>query len=252
MLRIGIVAGLITALPLAMVQAQQPQAAQLERFDNEHDYPSKERLLRDITTQHPDAGPALLRLAQSTKNTDTRWMAMRGMATLHYDASAPFLEASLKDTDALVRANAARAIFDLRISDASPQLLAMFAAEQDTGAIQQASLALHGLGVKAALPYIREKIPLYTGQTRFWLLQALGVLGDASDVPFVAAYLENQNDMPSEDAATYALQDLTGVHFGYPRTGLGSYPSPELLAARAWWNAHKDTWPRCGDCSRRN
>jgi hypothetical protein len=248
MLRIGIVAGLITVLPLTMVQAQ---TAPLASFDNEHDYPAKERLLNALANQYPDAGPALLRLAQSTQNTDTRWMAMRGMATLHYTAAAPFLEASLKDSDALVRANAARAIFDLRIADASPQLLAMFAAEKDPGAIQQASLALSGLGIKAALPSIREKIPIYTGQTRGWLLQALGRLGNADDVPFVAAYLENQNDTPGEFPATGALQDLTGVNFGYPRTGL-SYPSPEMLKARAWWNAHKDAWPRCDDCSRKN
>lgn len=125
----------------------------------------------------------------------------------------------------------------------------MFAAEQDPAAIQQASLALHGMGVKAALPFIREKIPLYTGQTRSWLLQALGRLGDAADVPFVAAYLDEAHDA---DAATGAIQQLTGVNFGYPRMGLNSVPSQEALAARAWWISHKDDWPRCDDCSRKN
>jgi HEAT repeat protein len=173
-------------------------------------------------------------------------MAMRGMATLHYTACAPFLEASLKDADALVRANAARALGDLQIKDASDPLLAMFAAENEPPAVQQASLALRMLNVKAAAPYLREKIPAFTGQTRAWLIQALGTLGSAADdVPLIAEYL---NEMMSDMAATEAIQELAGVTFG-PRTlGLSGYPTPETVAARAWWKSHKDGWPQCGDC----
>ena len=217
----------------------------LLRFDNEHDLSGKERLLLAVTSQAGVAGPALLRLAQTTTNTDSRWMAMRGMATLHYTACAPFLEASLKDSDALVRANAARALGDLRIRNASAPLLAMFAAEQEPPAIQQASLALRMLDVKPAAPVIREKIPVFTGQTRAWLIQALGTLGSAADVPLIAGYLDQ---MMTDMAATEAIQELTGVSFG-PRTlGLSGYPPPETLAARAWWKSHKDEWPHCDDC----
>jgi HEAT repeat protein len=173
-------------------------------------------------------------------------MAMRGMATLRYTACAPFLEASLKDFDALVRANAARALGDLRIGNASDPLLAMFATEKEPPAIQQASLALRMLNIKAAAPYIREKISAFTGQTRAWLIQALGTLGSAAaDVPLVAGYLD---EMMSDMAATEAIQELAGVSFG-PRTlGLISYPPPETVAARAWWKSHKDGWPHCDDC----
>ena len=174
------------------------------RFDNEHDYPAKERLFRTLTDKDAGAGPSLLRLAESTSNTDTRWMAMRGMATLHYAASAPFLVASLKDSDVLVRANAARALADLQIRSASDALLTMFAAETQSAAIEQASLALRLLNIKAAAPYIRQKIPIRTGQTRDWLVQALGTLGNAAiDVPLIAGYLD---DISSGMAATEAYR----------------------------------------------
>lgn len=171
---------LITPLtPSVFTQPSQPIGSLLLRFDNEHHLPEKEQLLLAVTGQGAEAGPALLRLAQSTTNTDTRWMAMLGMATLCYTACAPFLEASLKDSDAPVRANAARSLGDLRIRNAAAPLLALFGAEQEPPAIQQASLALRMLDVKAAAPYIAR-------QTRSWVIQALGAPGSAADVPLIA------------------------------------------------------------------
>jgi len=231
--------------PSVFAQQSESTASLLLQFDSQHDLSAKEHLLLTVTNKDAGAGPALLRLAKSTTNSDTRWMAMRGMATLGYKACAPFLEASLKDSDALVRANAARALGDLQIRNASDALLAMFAAEQEPPAIQQASLALRMLDIKSASPYIRQKIPAFTGQTRAWLIQALGTLGSAADVPLIAGYLD---EMMTDMAATEAIRELAGVSFG-PRTlGLSGYPPPETLAARAWWKSHKDKWPHCDDC----
>lgn len=215
--------------PSLLAQRSESTASLLLRFDNEHDLSAKEYLLLTVTNKDAGAGPALLRLAQSTTNSDTRWMATCGMATLRYTACAPFLEASLKDSDGLIRANAARALGDLRMRNASDALLVKFAAEQEPSAIQQASLALRMLDIKA----------------RVWLIQALGALGSAADVPLIAAYLD---EMMSDMTATEAIQELAGVSFG-PRTlGLSGYPPPETLAARAWWKSHKDKWPHCDDC----
>jgi hypothetical protein len=237
---------LMTQLTSILAQTPESTASLLLRFDGEHDLAAKERLLLTLTNQDSEAAPALLRLAESTTNSDTRWMAMRGMATLHYKACAPFLEASLTDSAALVRANAARALGDLRIKDAGDPLLAMFTAEPEPGAIEQASAALRMLNIKAAAPYIREKIPAFEGQTRVWLIQALGALGSAVvDVPFIAGFLEERmTDM----FAAEAIEELAGVSFG-PRTlGLSSDPTPATLAARAWWKSHKQDWPHCSDC----
>ena len=171
---------------------------------------------------------------------------MQGMATLHYAECAPFLEASLRDSNLLVRGNAALALSDLRIADASALVLSMFANEQDTIAIQYAAGALRTLGVKAAAPSIREKISVFNGQTRSTLIQVLGTLGSDDDLPLIAGYLNDA--MGSEIAATRAVEELAGVNFGPLRTGIGGYPPPELIAARAWWASHKDAWPRCDDC----
>jgi hypothetical protein len=241
-----IVAMLLLLTPVFYAQQQEPFANLLARFDGEHDLAKKESLLRDITDRGGGAGPPLLQLANSTKNTDTRWMAMRGMATLHYVEAAPFLQECLKDPEWTVRANAARALGDLRIKNAASGLIAMFAVEEEPGALQQASLALRLLDVKAAAPYIRQKVPQHPGQTRVWLLQALGGLGSAMDVPLIAGYLDGS--APEAGAAADAIQELTGVDFGPRRMGLQGYPTPVILAARAWWSSHKVDWPHCADC----
>ena len=246
---------LFVVLPASLLEAQpsESMAGLLLRLDNEHDYAQKSRLLNGLTSEYPDAGGGLLRLARSTKNTDTRWMAMRGMAMLHYTAGAPFLKVSLKNSDWVVRANAARALGDLRITNAANALLAMFAVEQEPAVVEQASLALHMLNVKAAAPYIRERIPRFTGQTRSWLLQALGALGSDSDVPLIAGYLDSSDPASAMTAmaAAYALEELVSVQFGPHVTGASALPGPETLLARSWWGSHKDQWPRCDDCHRK-
>jgi HEAT repeats len=239
-------------LTLAIAPSACPQGPLLSadlyaRFDNEHDLARKERLLGQITDDRLSAGTTLLHLAEHTKNSDTRWIAMRGMATVHCEACAGFLEVSLRDPDAAVRANAARALGDLRVTASGPKIQAMFAAEKDPGAIEQASLALHMLDVRAAAPYIRIKIPKYTWQTRAWLLQTLGALGSSTDVPLIAGYLSS-SDMASAMAATAALEELTGISFGPHPNGPFGYPPPDMLAAREWWKSHEAVWPHCDDC----
>lgn len=229
-----------------IAQTTETAADLLGRFDAEQNLAAKALLLLDLTSHNADAGPALLRLAQSTEHPETRWMAIRGMGILHYAGGISYMEASLRDPDALVRANAARALGDLRVTDASGLMLAMFTQEQDPSALQQACLALSELGVKAAALYLRAKISVFRGQTRGWLIQALGSLGDASDVPQIAAYLDD--GVVCDDIAASAIEELAGVTFGPKGTGTGGCPQPRTIAARAWWQSHKDAWPRCDDC----
>jgi hypothetical protein len=244
---------LLFATVLGGSGAAQPQLLPLQEalrtFDEEHDLAKKELHLLELTHAHPDAGPQLLALAKSTPHTDTLWMAMRGMRDLHYKRCESFLRRSLAHADALVRANAARTIGDLHLEHAKKELLRMFAVEKDRGAIEQASLALRELDVRTAAVEIRAKIPNYNGQTRAWLLQALGTLGGKSDVPVIAAYLDS-SDRASAYIAPEALEQLAGLDFG-PRimNGGEGIPTKRMLAARAWWQSHKESWPRCDDCT---
>lgn len=65
--------------------------------------------MRGITERFPGCGPDLVRLAETTDQVDTKWMAIRGMSTLHFAAAADFLQKSLGDKNSAIRANAARA-----------------------------------------------------------------------------------------------------------------------------------------------
>jgi hypothetical protein len=204
----------LSTVTLAVAQQDQPFLRDaLSGFDQEHDLAKKEYRLQALVQHYPSAGPALLNLAKSTRYPDTRWMSMRGMRDLHYVGCEAFLKQSLVDHDSLVRANAARVLGDLGLKDAKKDLLAMFAAENDPAAVEQASLAIRVLNVRAAVPSIRKKIPHYTWQTRAWLLQALGALGDKSDVPLIAGFL-NSSDNASAQTSTDALGSLcTGRGF---------------------------------------
>ena len=61
---------LIAAVTASVFAQQLEPPALLIQFDNERNLAAKEHLLLTITTQGPGAGPSLLRLAQSTTNTD--------------------------------------------------------------------------------------------------------------------------------------------------------------------------------------
>lgn len=230
-----------------LAQQVQPLPDALRVFDQEHDLAKKEYELLSITQQHPESGPALLALAQKTQFSDTRWMAMRGMRDVQFRGCESFLKQELKSSDALVRSNAARVIGDLGFQSADEDLSAMFKAEHDPGAVEQASLSLRVLNVRTSAPLIRRKITLFTGQTRAWLLQAIGSVGDKRDVPLIAGFLDSP-DWASSIIAADALEQLTGVNFGPRQYGPQSLPSPRTLKARAWWAQHRARWPSCNDC----
>src|SRR6185437_7753972 len=246
----------VIAVVLATVFITQSMIAQearsltsfLNTFDQEHDLAKKDRDLQDLIKQYPQAGPSLLMLAQATRYTDTKWMAIRGMGDLQFRDCEPFLRKALTSPDALVRSNAARVIRDLEFHSAEGDLIAMFALERDPRAIEQASLSLSNLKVEASVPLIRQKIPQFAGQTREWLLQALGRLGNKSDVPLIAGYLSTPDPAESSTTAVDAIEEITGVNFGPRQTGPQGIPTFRTMQARSWWQSHRENWPRCDDC----
>lgn len=127
-------------------------------FEDAHDLDEKESVLREITTRFPGAGPELHKLAQGTTDVDTRWMAIRGIGYLKYEKAAPFLINSLHSDHHYVRANAARALDDMKVFSAGPALIALLKDEQDGSVIEQTSLALQMIGARGAVPILELKV----------------------------------------------------------------------------------------------
>jgi HEAT repeats len=210
-------------------------------FQAAHGLEEKERILREITTRFPRAGPTLLKVAEGTTDVDTRWMAIRGIGFLKYKKAAPFLVDSLHSDHHYVRANAARALGDMKINSAAPALITLLKDEQDGGVIEQASLALGEIGAKNAVPVLKLKVSHPSSETRMWVLQAIGVLGSRDDVPFLAGYLNEQNTYIGM-AAAQAIERITGEDFGFPKRQGPMSPAPGLQNARQWWATHKSSW----------
>jgi HEAT repeat protein len=102
----------------------------------ETDQAKKEQLLNEIVRQ-PDAGPTLLRVAMNANDTLTKWMSIRGIGIVKYRKAVPFLIDSLTHQHPYVRANAARALGEIKDPSASPSLIRLLGHEKDGGVIEQ-------------------------------------------------------------------------------------------------------------------
>jgi HEAT repeat protein len=225
---------LLTSSRFAVAQGQEQTASLLLRFQEMHDVPGKEKTLNSILQRGRQAGPPLLQLAKTTGDNDTRWLAIRGLGMLKFEAAAPFLVESLKSEEHYVRANAARALGELRYSSAGPALIHLLEADQDDGVIQQTSLALWMIKAKDAIPTLKSRMSFDSLQTRCWLLDAIAGLGSQDDVPFLAKYLySSDNGIPL--CATRALAALAGEDLGLPKASGLFAPDASISKARMWW-----------------
>lgn len=232
---------LLIVLALSAVPAYCRPDDLLTKFVAETEQARKEQLLNEIVRQ-PDAGPALLRLAQHPNDTLTKWMSIRGLGMVKYGKAVPFLIHSLSDEHPYVRANAARALAEIRDSSASLDLIRLLGHENDGGVIEQTTLALRMLGAKAAVPGLKRVAPHPSSQTRCWVLQAIGTLGSKDDVPFLAKYLYDANDIVDRCAAQ-AVEEITGQDFGLPKQSGLTDPHQGIDRARRWWETSKVSFP---------
>jgi HEAT repeat protein len=221
----------------AGAQDREQTTSLVRRFRESHDVADKERILNLIVQRGYGAGQPLLQLAKTTDDNDTRWLAIRGLGMLRLEEAAPFFIESLKSNEHYVRANAARALGELRYSQASRALIHLLEAEQDAGVLEQTSLALRMIKAEDAIPIIKSRMSFSSTQTRCWLLDALAGLGSKNDVPFIAKYLYS-SDTASEGiplCATRALAALTGEDFDLPKANGLFDPQAPILKARKWW-----------------
>jgi hypothetical protein len=211
----------------------------LSQFRTETDRAAKERILTQITTRYPDAGPDLLAVAKGPDNGDTNWMAIRGIGYLKFAGAISFLEASLKSNSVFVRANSARALGEIHDRRAIRPLIAALSREQDSGVIEQTALALQMLRAREAIPVLKSKIGNPSHQTRIWILGAVEVLGGQAELPFIAASLHDP-DFGVRNYAALSVQRLSGQNFGFPSCayklngGCGIDESP-IINAQHWW-----------------
>jgi hypothetical protein len=184
------------------------------------------------------AGETAMELAGTTKDPDARWMAIRILGSLRYERAIPLLLRSLSDPHHYVRSNAARALGDMKITAAAKPLTELLQNEKNGGVIQQTSLALANLGCADALPALKGAAKHEDVQTRMWVLQAIGRLGNKRDVLFLAGHLDDPSQSVQAVAAQ-AIEQITGADFGFPRRSGPSSPDEGLRRARAWWAEHK-------------
>lgn len=90
-------------------------ASLIRQFRDAGAIPAKERILYRLAQRGGDAGKQLLRLAETTDDADTRWLAIRGLGVMKFTDAAPFLIDSLRSSEHYVRANAARALGEIRL-----------------------------------------------------------------------------------------------------------------------------------------
>lgn len=210
-------------------------------FRDTRDIPEKERLLNQMAQNGSEAiGKQLLLLAKTTNDSDTRWLAIRGLGMLKFRPAAPFLVESLQSSERYVRANAARALGELGYSAAAPALIHLLAVEQDGGVVEQTSLALMMTKTVAAIPTLESRMShgaSETPQTRCWLLGAIGGIGSANDLSFIAKYLDDSaaGSVGVEECAAHAMAALSGEDFGV-QNGSGLHdPMAPISKARQWW-----------------
>jgi HEAT repeat protein len=166
----------------------QDLASLLSDFVSLGDRTQRELILLKISEHYPEAGPPLLKIAAETKDTETKWLAIRGIGYLKYKEAAPFLKESLHSSSNYVRANSARALGEIHDSPAIPELIQVLASDEDSGVLEQTCLALQMLDAKAAIPELKLRSNNPSPQTRLGMIGAIESLG-SRDVPLFASFL---------------------------------------------------------------
>jgi RNA polymerase sigma factor (sigma-70 family) len=185
------------------------------------------------------AGETAMELARTTKDPDAKWMAIRILGNLRYERAVPLLLDSLTNPNHLVRANAARALGDMRVARAERPLIQLLNKETNGGVIQQTVLALGHLHSVEALPALKVAANHDDVQTRMWVLQAIGGVGGKAEVPFLARFMLGDLSPAVQASAAQAIEQITGADFGFPKRSGPSSPEEGLQRARMWWEKHK-------------
>lgn len=225
----------LTALVIAVSLWACPVAAQdlaslLSDFISLSDRTQRELILLKITEHYPQAGPQFLKIATETKDTETKWLAIRAIGHLKYKEAAPFLRASLHSSSNYVRANSAVALGEIHHTAAIPDLMQVLALDEDSGVLEQTSVALLMLDAKAAIPELKARSNNPSPQTRLWMVGAIEALG-SRDVRFFADFLYDPDQFVAWYAAV-AIARITKEDFGFRFAGSTADPAVRATESR--------------------
>lgn len=122
--------------------AAQDLASLLSDFVSLSDRTQRELILLKITEHYPEAAPQLLKIATETKDTETKWLAIRAIGQLKYKEAATFLRESLHSSSNYVRANSAVALGEIHDTAAISDLVQGLSVDDENGVLEQTSMAL--------------------------------------------------------------------------------------------------------------
>lgn len=145
-------------------------------------------------------------MTDRTQPTGVRLAGVRGLAASLGDRAASFLLALLADDDPAVRNASARLLESLPAGAADRALVAALPGS-DAGTAILILPVLAARGAAVALPAVRQAAQAESEDVRNGAFAALGVLGSADDVPFLAR-IAAAPDGPDRTAARRALREL--------------------------------------------
>src|SRR5581483_1898886 len=144
---------------------------------------------------------------------------------------------SLGSSERYVRANAARALGEMRYMPAAEALIDLLRTEKDGGVTEQTALALSIIEFRKAIPVLMYRMSSASTETKCWLLDSIGRLGSDAEISYIAQFLYGtDNDQRGgtviSECAARSLDVLTHGEIGLPPPG-GIYdPSSRIRKAR--------------------
>lgn len=181
------------------------------------------------------AGPAVAK-ALEHEELYVRLHACELLARMGWKQDRPAILASFKKAlsraNALDRSHAAQTIGQLHLEELEGDLERGLA-DADPDVVRACARALAHLGVKSAVPRLKEALAnAYWDETKRDLAESIARLGDASGIPVLLEGLSHEDDLIRESFFE-ALFNVTGLHFGYEALA----PREERLASIARWQA---------------
>lgn len=175
---------------------------------------------KTIVAMGPDAVPTLFSLAQDTKLPDhQRWTALRAVGQISEPTSIPRLQDFLKDPHPTMRIAAIRALGDMGVRAATPDLIEL--AQNDNALIVRCAAVevLGQLKATEAIPAFEKSLDddknFLNGKSLFirrHVVVALGQTESPAATPALIKALDDR-DPALPPAAVESLQRITGLKF---------------------------------------